>query len=1373
MISYPKELAAEFSFQLDEFYLDLQEDGNRISILGRDKIEERPFPGLRPFKTSEFQLFKGRDGQAEELIKRLKKNHFLAVIGSSGTGKSSLVRAGLIPQLFGGYLHAAGTKWNIAICRPGKDPVENLAIALSAIKGHSKEKNSIYENYQDIGAQLNNSIYGVLDVDEMLNAGKAAAQKSNLLIIIDQFEELFRFDRKDLGKKNIENHFINLLLKASLNPASSVYVIITMRSEFLGDCVKYRGLPEAINEGQYLVPQLTRNQLKEVIEGPISLAGKKIAPGLVELLVNEVEESKLKENLDQLPILQHALMRTYQQAMKRGADTEISYEHYQQVGEMEKALPNRAEAKYHELGEVGSDEQSPSKKQQIAKVVFQALTDASTDQKGGRRPTELRNIYAIAKMVKASEKEVDEVVNHFRDVDTSFIMPPINPNLPDTGLYPGLIIDISHESLMRNWDRLNKWITEEVRFGKLYKTLNERRELNEHDPNELVRGVLLRELLEWERRYSNNVTWASRYHSIKNTRNKRAEDEELFAKNVAFLLRSKRESDLERRKKERGRTALFSVLSAATLISLCFALWAFKERANATKNAGKAKEQEKVARQQATRAAASEKNAREQSYLASIAAKDARRQRDIAVAYAKEAQRLSKERVGALVQRELALVRKHEAERQNEDLRMQLAKGEVQMQPFYSSNYLSPHDKESIVNALFLKPLPETQQIRLDNYINPELLGDVNRAVAARREVLFDPVKGLRRADSVWTHMSLPGEHHQKNLVVQRILQDIFKKNAFPRQEIKPGSFAPSLFSLSKDSTHFVIDNANGIVTGTFDRKKDSIRIENTYSFPATIGLNDRYNAKATINALSYVDGNKVLCVLNNGKLVEWDGKTTEVTAMAGAGDAFITEISPNGRHIVAASPDQGVLRVWTRPDQKTGETIAAYVDSSNSNKYLKKLSFSRDGKRLMKFYYNGRVDSKIDGRVDSRVDIWNVADKKPSAQLSYVKEITAANFSPDGKYIFTASIDNEVMVYDSLGKLLRQFHLADRDNEFFIYRIASISLLPDWRKALIGLENGEVFIAKRFRNDSLVSLTTNSSAKPFYTALTLRKLNGSVVGIKNALFTDTTTIVSLNNYGYIDLWKDEKTFRGLKTEFAAIKDLIALSYIEKLEAGAVDFDQIKKDTDRTNLRTAALYYTNSSYDNNEIITKENASKALMLYDKLSRIDSGSLKIADLNNTLQLLLRLNEVEVDEPKQNAASIVNRLKRVVALSENELRDFRGGGNKRTVANYYNDLAYYSIFDRKFAEAIEYCNKGLLADSSYSIIYTNLALAYLLNKQDAQAESLYRKYKNISFENESYDFKNFKEAFLKDFRDLTAAGVIQKTDKGVKRIIAMLVE
>lgn len=520
-------------FQLDEFYEDLIQHGSRISNLSREEISKKPFPGLRPFKTSEFQIFKGRDGQAEELIKRLNENFFLSVIGSSGTGKSSLVRAGLIPQLLGGYLYEAGTKWKIAICRPGKNPIQNLAVALAAAKCNSTNPTLIKEDFEKIEPILKNSIYGLLEINDLLNAENVESKNGdngNLLIIVDQFEELFRFGRKDLNIPNIEDHFVNLLLKAALNQHSSVYVVITMRSEFLGDCIKYRGLPEAINMGQYLVPQLSRFQLRQVITDPIRLSGNTISEGLVELLVNEIEEGKIKENADQLPVLQHTLMRTYQAAKKNTEESvEINYDHYQEIGGMQKSLAKHAERKYLELGK---SDRSTSGKQLLAKVIFQSITDLSNDQKGGRKPTELQNIYDIAKAIGATQKHVDEVINHFRDPDTSFIMPPIN-----TPLAPDLIIDISHESLMRNWDRLNRWIIEDAQHIRLYKILDERRLLKEQGKDEWLRGGLLQEILLWRDRYPTNSAWARKI-------NKSAEQD--YNLNLKFLSNSRRNKNSRR-----------------------------------------------------------------------------------------------------------------------------------------------------------------------------------------------------------------------------------------------------------------------------------------------------------------------------------------------------------------------------------------------------------------------------------------------------------------------------------------------------------------------------------------------------------------------------------------------------------------------------------------------------------------------------------------------------------------------------------------------------------------------------------------------------------------------------------------------------------
>ena len=90
-----------------------------------------PFPGLRPFESNENHLFFGRDGQSNELLRKLRETHFLAVVGTSGSGKSSLVRAGLLPDLYSGMMAGSNTKWRVAIFRPGGNPMGNMAMALS------------------------------------------------------------------------------------------------------------------------------------------------------------------------------------------------------------------------------------------------------------------------------------------------------------------------------------------------------------------------------------------------------------------------------------------------------------------------------------------------------------------------------------------------------------------------------------------------------------------------------------------------------------------------------------------------------------------------------------------------------------------------------------------------------------------------------------------------------------------------------------------------------------------------------------------------------------------------------------------------------------------------------------------------------------------------------------------------------------------------------------------------------------------------------------------------------------------------------------------------------------------------------------------
>lgn len=224
-----------------------------------------PFPGLRPFESTETHLFFGRDGQSEELLRRLKRTRFLAVVGTSGSGKSSLVRAGLLPALQGGLMASAGSDWRIAILRPGSDPIGNLASALVAPNVLGSREDGKGTDMQGVLAEttLRRSSLGLVELARRARAKLDLGGQSlfpdyeNLLIVVDQFEELFRFKQliEEENSKEDEAAFVKLLLEAVRQKEEKIYVVLTMRSDFLGDCSQFWELPEAINNGQYLIPR--------------------------------------------------------------------------------------------------------------------------------------------------------------------------------------------------------------------------------------------------------------------------------------------------------------------------------------------------------------------------------------------------------------------------------------------------------------------------------------------------------------------------------------------------------------------------------------------------------------------------------------------------------------------------------------------------------------------------------------------------------------------------------------------------------------------------------------------------------------------------------------------------------------------------------------------------------------------------------------------------------------------------------------------------------------------------------------------------------------------------------------------------------------
>ncbi|MET0625245.1 MAG: tetratricopeptide repeat protein, partial [Pyrinomonadaceae bacterium] len=509
----------------------------------------------RPFETDEYRLFFGREGQADALVERLERSRFLAVVGTSGSGKSSLVRAGLLPALRGGMMAGAGAGWRVAVTRPGHDPVGNLARALAedGVLSEAGAGLGLAEREAVVEATLRGGSLGLFETAARARLGH------KLLVVVDQFEELFRFRaaRAAAGATDDDaSAFVKLLLEAARQRELPVYVVLTMRSDFLGDCAQFQGLPEAINDGQYLIPRMTRDERRFAITGPARVARGRMSEPLVNRLLNDVGD-----NPDQLPILQHALMRTWDYWSARRRDGEpVGLEHYEAVGTMSDALSRHADEAWDEL----TDERS----RQVAEALFKSLTERGTDNREIRRPTRLGEICEVA---GATPEEVAAVVEVFRGEGRSFLMPPAG-----VALTPETVVDISHESLIRNWTRLQAWVRDEAEAARIYRRLAEAAVANRAGESGLLDDVTLAWVERWRERYRPNRAWGVRYHPEYDAAMAYLEESRAASRKRAADAREREERELEQARafaEEQRRAALrmrrlLVVLFAVSLLAL-------------------------------------------------------------------------------------------------------------------------------------------------------------------------------------------------------------------------------------------------------------------------------------------------------------------------------------------------------------------------------------------------------------------------------------------------------------------------------------------------------------------------------------------------------------------------------------------------------------------------------------------------------------------------------------------------------------------------------------------------------------------------------------------------------------------------------------
>jgi energy-coupling factor transporter ATP-binding protein EcfA2 len=490
-----------------------------------------PFPGLRPFKSDEDAIFFGRHEQVSDMLQRLETCRLLTVVGASGCGKSSLVRAGLLPALQEGLLFGTGSDWTMVTLKPDSTPYPELAKALSDALPRTRPSDANdWRPY--IKAMLLSGENGLIRV--INEAGLPPG--SNVLVLVDQFEELFRFrsaaytqgqDNPEkqhalYEERNTANAFVNLLLEtvcrqsgsedvsgwrnggtSGLIPKHPIFVVLTMRSEFLGHCDAFLGLPEAVSHSQFLTPRMTRDQLKDAIVCPLQLFGATAHPALVNRILNDVGTDP-----DSLPLMQHALLRTWQNAKERSAEeplerrqkVELTTVDYEKAGGLKRALSLHADEAYAEL------EREPVLGEsycRIAQQLFLLLCHQTGEGVMVRNPIRVTEAAATAGV---SAEAILHVAAAFSKEGRNFLTFSSNNHhlTEESGL------DISHESLIRNWDTFKEWIKTEGKCAADYAWLLQAAERWKAG-GDLFHGPNLRIALAWKQKARPLARWAAKY----------------------------------------------------------------------------------------------------------------------------------------------------------------------------------------------------------------------------------------------------------------------------------------------------------------------------------------------------------------------------------------------------------------------------------------------------------------------------------------------------------------------------------------------------------------------------------------------------------------------------------------------------------------------------------------------------------------------------------------------------------------------------------------------------------------------------------------------------------------------------------------------
>jgi WD40 repeat protein len=1030
--------------------------GGRSSIYDTMQLQdivpagENPYKGLRAFQEADASEFFGREALTQRLLARLGESNplarFLAVIGPSGSGKSSVVRAGLVPALRRGALPGSH-QWFVLEMIPGAQPLAELATALLRVA---------VQQPPDLLGQLQRDQRGLLEAVPQLLPGDA-----ELVLVIDQFEEVFTL----VEDEAVRSHFLNSLLAAVTDPQTRLRVIMTLRADFYDRPLLYNGLSELVRQRTEVVTPLTPDELQQAIVGPAERAGVTLAPGLIAAILQDVGEQP-----GTLPLMQYALTELFERRIGRM----MVLEAYQSSGGVMGALARRADEIFNGLTQ---------QEREAARQLFLRLVTLGEGTEDTRRRVPRSELVSVVRSPSPAGNGRDPAAAAVYRALMDIGQPTVDKVIDTYGQYRlltfdrdpitrGATVEVAHEALIRTWGRLRDWLDASRDDLRLQRRLAAAALEWSHagrDPSYLASGVRLEQFADWAASTQLALNADERAYldaSLVERDAQRAQDE----------ARQAREIGLERRSRSVLR-ALVGVFVVATIVALGLAALAFTQRQAAQRNAEVAEAASLTAQQQKTIA----------EQQKTIAEESAARARFLAVASGAQAALSQGNADEALMLATIATglpQSTRDAERLLADAAYapgtryrQVEAGGVQSLDF------SPDGRSFLVGStdstIVLRDAATGQQIRTfaghsGEVHSVEFSPDGARAISGSADttiILWDVASGqqIRRFNQAHTGEVQQVVFSPDGRTAASVGDDalVILWNVESGQEIRRFSghvqrvrgvaFSPDgrqLLTGGADTDLILWDVASGQQVRVFT-KEHSEEINSLAFSPdgktALSGGTDKLIVwwdVASGTALQRLRGHTrdvaAIRFSPNGQLAISGGLDNKIGLwQLGSGEnlRFLTghgaavravTLSPNGLGLLSGSSDF-TLRLW---DLESGAQIQRFDGHSDE---ATSVAFTPDGRAL------------FSGSEDTTTHLWDVAtgrDLRPLAAL-HDRGVFAVAISPDGQSALSSSDDTTIILQDvATGSFVRRF-----DGHTGI--VNAVAFSPDGKMALSGAAGG------------------------------------------------------------------------------------------------------------------------------------------------------------------------------------------------------------------------------------------------------------------------------------------------------------------------------